>query len=50
MHTDGQTDKYDEDYSRFSHLCERAIQPFLEIYHLRDFQVQEIQLSILSPS
>ena len=48
--TDGQTDRYDEYYSRFSHLCERALQPFLEIYHQIEFLVSEYQPSVLSLS
>jgi len=27
MRTDGQTDRYDEDYWRFSHLCEKRLNP-----------------------
>jgi len=34
----------------FSHFCERALQPFLEVYHQADFLASEGQLSILSPS
>jgi hypothetical protein len=50
MGTDGQTDRYEEDYSRFSHLCERALQLFLEIYRQAEYLVLEGQPSVLSPS